>query len=59
MKEIIDVLIPIYNSNEEYLCQSIDSIHNQTIKNNIICILNGMDSNRNEFYRNLLSKLGS
>tara|TARA_A100000164_G_C21895971_1_gene767929 strand:+ start:943 stop:1719 length:777 start_codon:yes stop_codon:yes gene_type:complete len=58
VKEEIDVLIPIYNSNRDYLCASIDSIHNQTIKNNIICILNGMDSNKNELYRNLLSKLG-
>ena len=58
MKEVIDVLIPIYNSDEKYLSASIESIHNQTIKNNIICILNGMDLNRNEFYRNLLIKLG-
>ena len=35
MKEEIDVLIPIFNSNRDYLCASIDSIHNQTIKNNI------------------------
>ena len=54
---MIDVLIPIYNSNEDYLRLSIKSIKEQTIKNNIICILNGMDSIKNKFYFNLLEQL--
>lgn len=54
---MIDVLIPIYKSNEDYLRLSINSIKKQTIKNNVICILNGMDNNKNKFYRNLLKQL--
>ena len=55
---MIDVLIPIHNSNENYLRLSIKSIKNQTIKNNIICILNGMDKIKNKYYCKLLKQLG-
>lgn len=54
---MIDVLIPIYNSNKDYLTLSINSIKKQTIKNNVICILNGMDNNKNKLYRDLLQQL--
>ena len=54
---IIDILIPIYKSNKEYLRSSILSLKNQTTKNNIICILNGMDHNQNEKYTKLLKEL--
>ena len=56
-EEIIDILIPIYNSNKEYLRSSILSLKNQTTKNSIICILNGMDHNQNVKYTKLLKEL--
>ena len=52
LKEV-DVLLPIHYSNEEYLIESINSLLNQTLKPNIICLLNGMDRNSNIYYENI------
>tara|TARA_B100000401_G_scaffold434258_1_gene374081 strand:+ start:293 stop:1090 length:798 start_codon:yes stop_codon:yes gene_type:complete len=56
LKEV-DVLLPIHYSNEEYLIESINSLLNQTLKPNIICLLNGMDRNSNIYYENILTNL--
>ncbi len=53
----VDVLIPIYYSNKDYLVESIKSLLNQSLKPNIICILNGMDEFSNNFYMEILSEL--
>ena len=53
----IDVLLPIHYSKEEYLIESINSLIKQTLKPNIICLLNGMDSNSNIYYKNILTNL--
>ena len=56
-EEIIDILIPIYNSNKEYLRSSIISLKNQTSKNSINCIHNVIDHNQNVKYKKLLKEL--
>ena len=53
----VDVLIPIHYSKEEYLKESINSLINQTLKPNIICILNGMDETSNIYYKKILTDL--
>ncbi len=54
--QFIDVLLPICNSNEDYLIKSLESVLNQNIKTRLICILNGMTNIENEHYINLLNK---
>ena len=53
----VDVLIPIHYSKEEYLKESINSLLNQTLKPNIICVLNGMDEGSNIHYTKILTEM--
>ena len=53
----VDVLLPIYYSQERFLIKSINSLISQTLRPKIICILNGMDFKYNKYYKELLNDL--
>ena len=55
-KDQIDVLLPVYKSNKNFLKESIKSVLNQNIKVRIFCILNGMSKIENNQYINFLKE---
>ena len=54
--EEIDVLMPIYNSDKQFLIHSLESLFIQNIKIRLICILNGMSEEKNLEYISFLNQ---
>ena len=53
----IDVLMPVYSSNFDFLLASVKSIQAQSVPTRLICILNGMSATANKRYKDFLNDL--